>query len=316
MTNDTPPSIGKPIANTKIYILDANLHPVPVGVPGELYIGGIGLARGYLRRPDLTAEKFIPHPFSHEPGARLYKTGDLARYLPDGNIEFLGRTDDQVKIRGFRIELGEIEAILGQHPAVMETVVMAREESPGDKRLVAYVVPRQEGASTISELRSFAKEKLPEYMVPSTFVFLDRLPLTPNGKVDRKALPTPDQKRPKLEEVYVAPRNPVEEIIAEIWAEVLKVGKVGIHDNFFDLGGHSLLATQVMSRVRDAFQLDLPLSRLFENPTVAGLAVQLVPVQSKDGIPEDIAEVLANVGSLSDEEAQSLLAGEIRDEPA
>jgi amino acid adenylation domain-containing protein len=316
MTNDTPPSIGKPIANTKIYILDANLHPVPVGVPGELYIGGIGLARGYLRRPDLTAEKFIPHPFSHEPGARLYKTGDLARYLPDGNIEFLGRTDDQVKIRGFRIELGEIEAILGQHPAVMETVVMAREESPGDKRLVAYVVPRQEGASTISELRSFAKEKLPEYMVPSTFVFLDRLPLTPNGKVDRKALPTPDQKRPKLEEVYVAPRNPVEEIIAEIWAEVLKVGKVGIHDNFFDLGGHSLLATQVMSRVREAFQLDLPLSRLFENPTVAGLAVQLVPVQSKDGIPEDIAEVLANVGSLSDEEAQSLLAGEIRDEPA
>jgi amino acid adenylation domain-containing protein len=284
------PPIGRPIANTQIYLLDAHLQPVPIGVSGEVHIGGAGLARGYLNRTDLTAEKFIPNPFSEEPGARLYKTGDLACYLPDGNIEFLGRIDHQVKIRGFRIELGEIESVLGQHPGVREAVVLAREDDenpksktctePGrsienlksDKRLVAYVVPRREPAPTINELRSFLKEKLPEYMVPSAFVFLDPLPLTPNGKIDRKRLPALDQNRPEPEESYVAPRTPVEELLAEIWAEVLKLDKVGIHDNFFDLGGHSLLATQVISRVRNTFQVEVAVRSLFEMPTVAGLA--------------------------------------------
>src|SRR5437867_4503115 len=233
-------SIGRPIANMQVYILDSHLQPLPIGVAGELYIGGAGLARGYLNRPELTVEKFISSPFTDEPGARLYKTGDLARYLPDGNIEFLGRFDNLVKIRGFRIELGEIESVLSQHPAVQGTVVLARADVPEeqqaaqnlklDKRLLAYVVANQGFAPTINELRSFLKEKLPEYMVPSAFVFLDTLPLTPNGKIDRKALPTPDQSRPELDQSFVAPRTPVEETIVEIWAEVLKVEKVGIHD--------------------------------------------------------------------------------------
>jgi acyl-coenzyme A synthetase/AMP-(fatty) acid ligase/acyl carrier protein len=276
------PSIGQPIANCKIYILDRYQKSVPIGVAGELWIGGAGLARGYLNRAELTAEKFIPDPFSDECGARLYKTGDLARYLPDGNIEFLGRIDHQVKIRGFRIELGEIESALGLHPAVGEAVVLAREddENPksgienlkSDKRLVAYVVPSHGPAPTTNELQAFLKEKLPEYMIPLAFVLLDALPLTPNGKVDRKVLPPPDQNRAGPEESYVAPRTPVEELLAEIWAEVLKLDKVGAHDNFFELGGHSLLATQVMSRLHDTFHLNLPLQSLFENPTIDGLA--------------------------------------------
>ena len=199
-----PATIGRPIANTQIYILDPHLQPVPLGVPGELHIGGAGLARGYLNRPELTAEKFIPDPFSNEPGARLYQTGDLARYLPDGNIEFLGRLDHQVKIRGFRIELGEIETALNTYPAVREAVVVAREDNPGDKRLVAYVVLGQEQALTISDLRGFLKQKLPDYMVPSAFVALDALPLTPNGKVDRRALPAPDLSKLESDGVYVA----------------------------------------------------------------------------------------------------------------
>jgi len=267
-----PYTIGRPIANTQVYLLDANLRPVPVGVPGELHIGGAGLARGYLNRPELTAESFIPNPFSYGSGARLCKTGDLARYLPDGNIEFLGRIDHQVKIRGFRIELGEIEAVLGQHPDVRETAVLAREDKPGDKRLVAYVVPRDVQVPAIIELRRFLKEKLPDYMVPSAFVPLDALPLTPNGKVDRRALPVPDMARPEQEEAYVAPRTPAQEVLAGIWAEVLKLEQVGIHDDFFDLGGHSLLATQVISRVRDTFQLRLSLRNFFDGPTVADLA--------------------------------------------
>jgi len=220
-------SIGRPIANMQVYILDSYLQPVPIGVVGELYIGGTGLARGYLNRPELTAEKFIPNPFSGDPSSRLYRTGDFARYLPYGNIEFLGRIDNQVKIRGFRIELGEIESVLGTHPGVRETVVLAREDSPGDKRLVAYVVAAPAFFPSASELRSFLKQKLPEYMVPSAFVFLDALPLTPNGKLDRNALPAPDLSRPELEQGFVAPRTPLEEIIAQIWAEVLKVEKVG-----------------------------------------------------------------------------------------
>ncbi|HEV2436447.1 MAG TPA: amino acid adenylation domain-containing protein [Verrucomicrobiae bacterium] len=265
-------TIGRPIANTQIYILNSFLHPVPIGVPGELYIGGAGVARGYLNRPELTAGKFIPDPFSATPGARMYQTGDLARYRPDGNIEFLGRADHQVKLRGFRIELGEIEAALGQHPAVRQTVVLAREDTPGEKRLVAYVVAAREPLLTTTDLRHFLKAKLPEYMVPAVFVLLEALPLMPNGKIDRRALPSPDRTRPELDKVFVAPRTPTEELMAEIWAELLDLERVGIHDNFFELGGHSLLATQVVSRIRETFQLEIPLRRLFEVPTVAGLA--------------------------------------------
>lgn len=264
--------IGRPIANTDCYLLDVNLEPVPIGVSGQLYTGGIGLARGYLGRRSLTAEKFIPNPFSEQPGARLYQTGDMARYLPDGNIEFLGRVDHQVKLRGLRIELGEIEAALSKHPEVRDSVVIVREDVPGDKRLVAYTV-LQEGASVSSSaLRLFLKKTLPDFMLPSAFVVLDEIPLTTNIKVDRKALPAPGAARSETDKTYVAPRTASEEIIASIWSHVLGVGVVGVNDNFFELGGHSLLATQVMSRLREGFQLALPLRMLFESPTVAELA--------------------------------------------
>jgi amino acid adenylation domain-containing protein/thioester reductase-like protein len=268
--------IGNPIANTQIYILDSDLHPVPVGVPGEIYIGGEGLARGYFNQPEITSEKFIPHPFSQKPGMRLYKTGDLGRYLPDGNIEFLGRIDNQVKIRGFRIELGEIEALLNQHSQVQETVAIAREDAPGQKRLVAYVVPQLKSAIAANELRNFLTERLPEFMVPSAIVFLKELPLNPNGKVDRKALPAPEQFASDFLETFVPPRTPVEEILAQIWAEVLKVDKVGINDDFFELGGHSLLTTQLLFKVKEAFNLDIYLGSFLEKPTVAGLAEKIV----------------------------------------
>ena len=264
--------IGRPIANTQFYLLDADLQPVPIGIVGELYIGGDGLAREYINRPDITAERFISNPFNNKPEARLYKTGDLARYLPDGNIEFLGRIDNQVKIRGFRIELGEIEAILNQHPAVRETVVIIREEIPGDKHLIAYIVPDQQQTPTSMNLRQFLKEKLPEYMVPSAYVVLESLPLTPNGKVDRRALPAVDTLSFEMKEDYVAPRDRVEEVLVEIWAKVLGKQQIGVRDNFFELGGHSLLATQLISRIRDAFQIELSVRNLFESPTVASLA--------------------------------------------
>jgi len=266
------PTIGRPIANTQVYLLDAQLQPVPIGARGELYISGDGLARGYLKRPELTAERFIPHPFSLKPGARLYKTGDLARYRADGNLEFLGRIDEQVKIRGFRIELGEIAALLAQHPAVRETVIVAHEDSPGNKRLVAYITQNPELSLITSELYCFLKQKLPEYMVPSTFRVLEALPLTPNGKVDRRALKASDLARPELERAYVTPRTQFEEILVEIWAEVLGLKQVGVHDNFFELGGHSLLATQLTSRMRDTFQVNVPVRTLFEVPTAAGMA--------------------------------------------
>ena len=260
--------IGRPIPNARVYILDHALRPLPIGIAGDMHIGGVGLARGYLNRPELTAEKFVPDPFSDEPGARMYKTGDLARYLSDGTIEFLGRGDNQVKIRGFRIELGEIEAALCRHPAVRHAAVLAREDGPADKRLVAYVV----ADSTTDELRRFLKDKLPDHMVPTVFVPLDALPLLSNGKTDRQALPAPDRVRSDQGHAFTAARTPTEELLAEIWAQTLDIERVGIHDNFFDLGGHSLLATQVVSRMREAFQVEIPLRRLFEVPTVAGLA--------------------------------------------
>ena len=280
---DLPP-IGRPIANTEIYILDPHLNPVPIGVAGELLIGGVGVAQGYFNRAELTEEKFIASPFSTTPGARLYKTGDLARYLPDGNIEFLGRIDNQVKIRGFRIELGEIDAVLTQHPAIQQAVVLAREDTPGDRRLVAYTVATSGSTPSAHQLRSFLQLKLPDYMVPSAFVVLDALPLTPNGKLDRKALPASDHIRPEFDDAFAAPRTPVEEILANIWAEVLKLDTVGIHDNFFDLGGHSLLATRVVSRIRDSFKLDLPLRTLFEAPTIRGLARRLTDFEIKQDV--------------------------------
>ncbi len=269
------PPIGRPIANTQMYILDVHRLPVPFGIPGELYIGGAGLARGYVNRPALTAERFIPNPFGDKPGARLYKSGDVARYLPDGTIEFLGRVDFQVKIRGFRVELGEIEIVLGQHPAVRQCVVLAGKDGSGRNRLVAYVVPDPGTAPTISNLRAFLQQKVPEYMVPSAFVLLASMPLTPNGKVDRNALPPPDSRRPDLDNCYVPPRNLTEEKLADIWCQILGLRQVGINDNFFDLGGHSLLGLQVIARLQEAFQIDLPVRSLFESPTITGLAARI-----------------------------------------
>jgi amino acid adenylation domain-containing protein len=286
--------IGRPIANTQIYVLDWHLQPVPVGVPGELHIGGVGLARGYRNRPELTAEKFIPNLFGNEPGARLYKTGDLARYLPDGNIEFLGRLDHQVKIRGFRIELGEIESVLNQHPQVKTCAVLAREDR--DMRLVAYVVAHDSLALNPSELRDFVKRKLPEYMLPSAFVMMDMLPITPNGKLDRKALPAPEDSRPDLAALYVAPRTPTEEILAGIWAEVLGIERVGVEDNFFELGGHSLFAMQAVSRVRRALSIDLPLRELFTAPTIAGQAacIEALRRESRTSTKPDGVDMVAS----------------------
>jgi amino acid adenylation domain-containing protein len=266
-SNGETPNIGRPLANTQIYILDHHLQPLPIGVAGELYIGGDGLAREYLYRPDLTAEKFIPNPFGM---GRLYKTGDSARYFADGNIDFLGRLDNQVKLRGFRIELGEIEAVLCQHPNIKEAVAIVREDNPNDRRLVAYIVPSGGDEEGGEELREFVRRKLPDYMIPAVFVVLERLPLTPNGKIDRRALPIPIIVADS--DNYIAPRTPQEEVLAAIWREVLNLEVIGIEDNFFGLGGHSLLATQVVSRIREAFKVDIPLRSLFESPTIVKLA--------------------------------------------
>ncbi|KAF3889903.1 MULTISPECIES: non-ribosomal peptide synthetase [Nostocales] len=288
--------IGRPIANTQIYILDTRLQPVPIGVSGELYISGDGLARGYLKRPNLTAERFIPNPFKNydqsrtpkqkNPSSRtpIFKTGDLARYLPDGNIEFLGRIDNQVKIRGFRIELGEIEAVLKQHPGVRDSVAIVREEVRGEKDLVAYIITDNQYIdianhpkstvynSQLHELRQFLKQKLPQYMVPKACIVLESFPLTPNGKVDRNALPAPNQLIFDRDEDYLAPRTPVEEVLADIWNQLLGTENLGVCDNFFELGGHSLLATQLVSRIRDVLNVDVSVRHLFEAPTVAELA--------------------------------------------
>ncbi|MEH1901876.1 MAG: amino acid adenylation domain-containing protein [Nostoc sp.] len=300
--SDNQPVIGRPIANTQIYILDKHLEPLPIGVSGELYIGGDGLARGYHNSPELTREKFIQNPFKN---SKLYKTGDLARYLPDGNIEFLGRIDNQVKVRGFRIELGEIEAVFNTHPQIQQTVVIPTEDVLSNKRLVAYVVTSDKSLTT-TELREFIFSKLPEYMVPSSFVILDTLPLTPNGKIDKKALPAPDGDIMRVRE-YVAPRTQTEKIIADIFASVLSVQNVGIHDNFFELGGHSLLATQITSRLKQTFSVKLSLPQIFETPNVAGLAEAITQLQVQHPDDKDIAQVLAELEELSDEEAQQIL---------
>jgi amino acid adenylation domain-containing protein len=265
-------SIGRPIGNAEIYILDEHLQPVPVGVSGELYIGGEGLARGYLHRPELTAEKFIPHPFSRQPGARLYRTGDVARYRLDGEIEFLGRRDEQVKMRGYRIELGEIEAVLREHPSVREAVVLVREDVPDDKRLVAYLVADDTGALSVSDLRSALSEHLPGYMIPSAFMLLDALPLTPNGKVNREALPEPMSLHDEVEMDYVAPRNEIERVIAGVWQEIFGMERLSVNSNFFDLGGHSLTLVRVHSKLRERLGKEISLIDMFKYPTISALA--------------------------------------------
>ena len=291
------PTIGRPIANTQIYILDEVMRRVPVGEPGEIYIGGKGLARGYRRRPDLTAEKFVPNPFSSDPEARLYRTGDLARYLPDEQIAFLGRVDEQIKIRGYRIEPAEIVKALDEHPAVVASTVVAREVEPGDKRLVAYFVPASNTQPTHTELRTFIAGRVPEYMVPAIFVTLDSLPFNANGKVDRAALPAPNPANTLRDSTFVGPRNPIEERLATMLASLLDLGQVSVEDNFFLLGGHSLMGTQLIARLRDAFGIELSLKSLFDAPTVAKLSAQIE------------ALLLAKVEAMSEDEAQRLLSG-------
>ncbi|MEW5928740.1 MAG: amino acid adenylation domain-containing protein, partial [Gemmatimonadota bacterium] len=295
-----PVPIGRPVANTRVYVLDRGGEPAPVGVPGELHIGGVQVGRGYLGRPALTAEKFVPDPFSPRPGARLYRTGDLARWLPGGVAEYLGRTDFQVKVRGFRVEPGEIEAALAAHPSVRESVVVAREDGPGEPRLVAYAVA-DGGAASPDALRAWLRERLPEHMVPSTFVLLDALPLSPNGKTDRGALPAPERAAGSAA-AYAAPRSEAEAALAAIWADVLGVERVGVHDHFFDLGGTSLLAVRVGSRVQEAFGVGLPLHALFQAPTVEALSLRIARAQL-DAVPAD--EML---GLLAEMEAAELVA--------
>ncbi len=285
--------IGRPIANTTVFVLDRNLEAVPVGVPGELYIGGDGIARGYLNRPELTKEKFIPCPFRSGPSDRLYRSGDSVRWQPDGNLDFLGRLDNQVKIRGFRIEPGEIESVLMQHPLVKQATVLAREEQSGEKRLVAYFVPHSQTPVTTADLRSFLVHRLPEFMVPSAFVQLAEFPLTAGGKIDRRSLPAPDGPPGDAEHGGAAPRTQTEKILAALWADLLHLDRVGIHDNFFDLGGHSLTAVRLVSEIEKRFGKRLPLWSLFDHGTIARQALLL---EKDSGWTADAAAVLLRRG--------------------
>jgi non-ribosomal peptide synthetase component F/acyl carrier protein len=279
-------TIGRPIANTQIYLLGPNRLSVPIGVPGEIYIGGAGVARGYFNRPDLTGENFIANPFSYDSSDRLYRTGDLGRYLPDGNIQFIGRIDTQVKIRGYRIELGEIEAVLNQHPAVKDSVIVLRaRDASTEEHLIGYVVPSQRSLS-LAELREYLGEKLPHYMIPSTFLILDSLPLTANGKIDRRALPAPSANTRKLKSVFTKPRTDLEELIAQTWQEILKIENVGILDNFFALGGHSLLALQIIARLQGVINKEIPLRVLFDTPTIAELTKEIEKILREGHLPE------------------------------
>src|SRR5215213_8376343 len=296
-------SIGRPVANTQVYIVDEELQPVPVGVSGELYLSGVGVARGYLHRPELTAERFLPHPFSRAAGQRLYRTGDLGRYRENGEIEYLGRADQQVKVRGYRIELGEIEEVLCEQEGVRQAAAVVRESEVG-QQLVAYVCGE---AVSGAALRERVREKLPEYMVPQLVVMLEELPLLPNGKVDRRRLQELEVARA---EVRQGARTAIEELVCGIWAEVLRLEQVGVEEDFFDLGGHSLLATQVMSRVREVFGVEVPLRRLFETPTVAGLAIAIVQCQAEQSESAELARLMAELEHLSDDDARVMLADE------
>jgi amino acid adenylation domain-containing protein len=307
VSDDAIVPIGRPIANLQMYILDREMQPVPLGVAGELYIGGVGVGRGYLNRAGLTAERFVPNPFSADAGARLYRTGDLGRYLFDGTIEFLGRVDYQVKIRGNRIELGEIEAALVEHEEVKDAAVVATEDQPGGQRLVAYVVPRNGHAPSVSQLRQHLQQSLPDYMVPSAFVELESLPLTSSGKVDRRALPRPDGMRPDLEIAFVAPSDPIEETLASIWREVLGLERVGIYDDFFASGGHSLLAAQVISRIQREFSVDLALRDFFSAPNISSLAERITEVALAAADEEKLDAMLDALENIDEQQAQSIL---------
>jgi amino acid adenylation domain-containing protein len=302
------PPIGRPIANARASVLDTGLRPVPVGVPGDLYLGGVSLGRGYLGRPDLTAERFVPDPHG-EPGARMYRTGDRVRWRADGELEFLGRADHQLKVRGFRVEPGEVEAALRLHPAVRDAAVAGHAQEAGEIRLVAHVVPVPGASPSVSELRRFLGETLPDHLVPAAAVLLDALPLTPSGKLDRRSLPAPGTDRPALADEYVAPGGPLEEVLAGIWSRVLGVERVGVHDNFFDLGGDSLLSLRVVARIREALQAELPLRALFERPTVAGTADALRRDPSCGPEVDRVAEVVLALARLSDDEVAAMLAG-------
>jgi natural product biosynthesis luciferase-like monooxygenase protein len=301
--------IGKPIANTQAYVLDKYLQPVPIGIRGELYLGGEGVVRGYWQRPELTAERFIPHPFSRKHGARLYRTGDLARYLPNANIEYLGRADTQVKVRGYRIELGEIEAVMSKHASVRQCAVIVREDGPPDKQLVAYVVASAEAGAPVesSELRSYLREQLPEYMLPSAFVFLEDLPLTPNGKLDRHSLPSPDLSRGALAADFLSPRTAIEQVVAFVWAELLDRESISVDDDFFSLGGHSLLATHLVARIRETLEVNLSLREFFKMPTVAGVANSILRHSDKPREVEIRAQLMIDLAQLSDEQTQMML---------
>jgi amino acid adenylation domain-containing protein len=304
--------IGRPLANSTAYVLDESLQPVPIGAPGELYIGGAGVARGYVKRPELTDEKFIKDPFSVDGGARLYRTGDLVRYRTNGNIEFLGRIDNQIKIRGFRVELEEIEQALRTQPGVADCVVALHEDNEGDKRLLAYLVPSAERNLNISDLRTYLKSKLPPYMMPASFEPIDALPLLPSGKINRRALPAPRFMRTEVAESFVAPRTPIERLLAAEWCDVLKLERVGIHDNFFELGGHSLLAAKVVSRVRGSLEINFGMVDLFQAPTIASLAALLFPREAEHEPEDELAALLGELASLTDEEAQLRFDHEIR----
>jgi amino acid adenylation domain-containing protein len=301
--------VGRPLECLQVYLLDGRGQPVPIGVPAEICVGGAGLARGYLNRAELTAERFVPHPFTSLPGARLYRSGDLARRLPDGDIEYLGRIDNQVKVRGFRIELGEIESALAEHEAVRECTVIATDDANGETKLLAYVVGGQspQPAPSTTELREFLQAKLPEHMIPAAFIALDAMPLTPNGKIDRRALPAPGQMRPQLRREFVAPRTPVEQELANIWRELLGVEEVGIYDDFFELGGHSLLLTQLASWIRRDFQVEVPLRVLFDTPTITDMTRAILARQVEQETQTDLAEMLSQLKQLSPHEVKAML---------
>jgi amino acid adenylation domain-containing protein len=294
LTHQLPP-IGSPIANTQVYILDESGKQVPMGTAGELHIGGMGVARGYRNRPDLTGERFIPNPFGANPGERLFKTGDVARFLADGQIAFLGRRDEQVKVRGFRVELNEVTATLNEHPDIQQSVVLAREAAPGDTRLIAYFVAVPRSQPTLGELRNFLEARLPDFMVPATFVRLEKLPLTANGKVDRKSLPAADETNILRDSSYTAPRTDIEKTIAGILERLLELEHVDVEENFFALGGHSLMGAQLVARLRDTFGIEMPLRVIFEAPSVAELSSEIDRL------------LVAKVEAMSEKEVQSLL---------
>ena len=293
---DVLPSIGRPITNTQIYILDQQMAQVPTGVAGEIHIGGAGVGRGYLNRPELTAERFVPNPFSSDSNARLYKTGDLARLLPDGQIAFVGRIDDQVKIRGYRIEPNEITRALNRHPMVQASLVLAREDTPGEKRLVAYVVPTPEARLRDKDLRQFLSSQLPDFMVPAIFVRIDSMPLNSSGKIDRGSIPSPSESNILRDETYARARTPIEQGVTAILARLLRLEKVGVNDNFFLLGGNSLLGAQVIAQIRDAFGVEISLLVLFDHPTILELSAEVERL------------LIAKVGALSEGEAKHLVA--------